>query len=119
MGSTFNLIANPQAPNTPNPIEAYARIMGIKAMQQEQQTRELQQQELGLGVQQQQMSLDSQKAIMQAYNDSNGDLDKTLELAAKSGKALPGDLFKIRQTDLAQREMLGKIQTQDLANQAT
>src|SRR6185437_2818130 len=78
----------------------------------------LQQQGISQENQMRQLQMDSQRAIMDAYQQSGGDLDKTLETAAKSGKALPSDLFKLRQTSLAQREMLGKITTQDLANHA-
>jgi hypothetical protein len=84
-----------------NMLDQYARIQQIKAQQANQP---LIQQELQQRVQQGQMQnqqsqreMDSQNAIMSAWSASNGDLGKAYEQAAKSGKALPQDLFKLRQ----------------------
>jgi hypothetical protein len=83
-----------------NMLDQYARIQQIKAQQANQP---LIQQELQQRVQQGQMQnqqsqreIDSQDAIMSAWSASNGDLGKAYEAAAKSGKALPQDLAKLR-----------------------
>ncbi len=78
MGNPASIPLMGVAPQTPNPIEAYARIMGIKAMQQEQQTRELQQQGLGQENQLRQIQIQDQQGMRNAYIDAQGDPDKFL-----------------------------------------
>ena len=61
------------APPQQNPLQQYAQIMGIRAAQQEMQTRQLQQQEMGQENQLRQIQLQDQQGMRQAYIDSKGD----------------------------------------------
>lgn len=90
-----------------DPVERYARLAQLKSMIQEQPLRQqaLQQQVQSgqLDMQQRQRELDSSSAIMQSYQEANGDLSKAHELASKTGKALPSDLIKLKEADARMR----------------
>lgn len=66
------------APPLQNPMDTYARVMGIRAAQQEMQTRALQQQALTQENQLRQIQLQDQQGMRQAYIDAQGDPDKFL-----------------------------------------
>lgn len=72
-----------ETPQQPNALEQYARLMQIKSAQQNQQ---IQQQE----IQKNQMALQDQNIGRKAFLDANGDLDKTVQLAAKYGMSPQG-----------------------------
>ncbi len=89
----------------------FSRLEQLRALQQQQQIQAseapLRQQALQqqvqsgqLSVEQQQREQASQQAIMDAYSKSDGNLSQAYDVAAKSGKALPGDLIKLRQAQL-------------------
>jgi len=67
----------------PNALEQYARIMQIKGQIQNQQLQ-------GQEIQKNQMALQDQNIGRKAFLEANGDLDKTVQLAAKYGMSPQG-----------------------------
>lgn len=117
------LDVRPPAP-APDPMEQYGRLMQLRNMQAQQQMIPVQQQIMRqeaqsgqIGVEMQQREMASQSALMDAYANSGGDFDKAFTTAEKSGKVLPQDLIKLRQTQLQmQNEALRLVSTRgDLA----
>jgi hypothetical protein len=93
-----------EAPQQPDTLGNFQKLLAIK---NEQTMAPLRQQEAqqniqagALDVQAKQREADSSAAIMKAWSDSNGDLGKAYSLAAKSGKATPGDLTKLQQAHI-------------------
>lgn len=126
----------------PGPMEQYGNLLRLQAMKgqianQPLQAEALQNQvhsgqlgiQLGqLQVQELQRQQASEQAIMDAYKQANGNLSQTLDIAAKSGNALPGDLIKLRQANLTMQsnalDLLNKqgakaIQDADMYSGAT
>jgi hypothetical protein len=96
----------------------------LLALKQQQQLAPLQLQQAQqnvqsgqLDIQQKQREADSSAAIQKAYMDSNGDLSKAISDAAKSGKALPGDLAKLQQIHFQVQEQAYKT-LQEKGNRA-
>lgn len=88
-----------QTPQPPNQLDNLARIMQLKNAAGQQQIQQQQLQAGGLENQQREMDLKSQQAMMKAYSDAGGDLEKAVPLAAKYG-AKPADLVKLKQASL-------------------
>src|SRR6185437_16892908 len=85
MGNPAAIPLSGIGPQTPNPFDTYARILGIKnaglqqqALQQEIQTRGLQQQGISQENQLRQIQIQDQKGMRDAYVDAQGDPDKFL-----------------------------------------
>src|SRR6516165_9562877 len=111
----------PQLQPMENPMEQYGRVVALKSMLQQQQLRQQQEQQLQqqmafqqqaqpLELQQkqnvltqQQMDIGSEKAMVRAYNETGGDLQKAVPLAMSYG-ALPKDLNAAVQQDLDIRD---------------
>lgn len=83
MGSIPLAANNLRVPEQPNALEQYARIMQIKGQQQNQQLQ-------GQEIQKNQMALQDQNIGRKAFLEANGDLDKTVQLAAKYGMSPQG-----------------------------
>lgn len=79
-----------------NPLGGIQQAMQIRASQQEQAMRQQAMQAQQLEMEQRQRQMDSQNAIMDAYRESNGDINKLPSIAAKSGRVLPGDLMNLQ-----------------------
>src|SRR6185437_14799421 len=120
MGNPALIPLSGVAPQTPNPIEAYARIMGIKAQQQEMQTRELQQQGLGQENQLRQIQIQDQQGMTNAYIDAQGDPDKFLANVkdSKYGVSFNG-IMSANQGMLAMRKAYMGMTDQQIAQTKT
>jgi len=101
-----------------------SQIGQILALKQQQTLAPLQVQEAQQRVQSGQLDLqakkrqeDSDAAIMQAYQESGGDLSKTVETVAKSGKVLPGAMAQLRQANYQMQEQAYKT-LQEKGNRA-
>lgn len=82
-----------------DPTENLLRLKSLLGQQQLQQgQQQLQQQQ----IQSNQMDIDSQKALQKAYQEAQGDPDKTTKLAAQYG-AKPGALLQWQNTVLEQK----------------
>ncbi len=86
-----------------SPINQYAQLQQLKTMQGQQQLQQQALQTGGLENQQRQMDLDSQRAIMRAYTEANGDTNAALPLAQKYG-AKPADLINLKMLGIKQQE---------------
>jgi len=102
----------------------FSQIGQILALKQQQTLAPLQVQEAQQRVQSGQLDLqakkrqeDSDAAIMQAYQESGGDLSKTVETVAKSGKVLPGAMAQLRQANYQMQEQAYKT-LQEKGNRA-
>jgi len=112
-GPNPSFVAQQQAAQ-PDPIGQYTRLLQLKNLQQEQALAPLRQQaaqqqvqsgELDLRAKQRQQ--DSDAAIMEAYQNSGGDLSKTIADATKTGKVLPQSIAALRQANFqVQQEAL-------------
>lgn len=109
-GPSASFVAQQQQ-SQPDLVGQYSRLLQLKNLQQQQALAPLQVQEAQqrvqantLDIQSKQREADSAKAIMDAWSGANGDLGKTYEAAARSGKVLPGDLAKIQQANLQLQE---------------
>lgn len=94
----------------PDPTEQFGRIAQLKGMLQQQQQQaamapgqlEQQQQQIQATQLENEQRIEQQKstkALMQAYTEAGGDLDKTIPLAAKYG-AHPDALVKLKEASL-------------------
>lgn len=102
---------NIHAPEQPNLLSQVGQAMALKGAQGQQQ---LQQQQLAneqLQNQQQTMNLQSQKALMKAFQEANGDPDKAVTLAAKYG-ATPGDVLKLKMAGIEQQKQAIELVSQ-------
>lgn len=94
------LHVNPPAQQ--DPMAGLEKLVQLKSLMNQQQIQQQQVQAGGLENQQRQMDLDSQKALQKAYMESNGDPDKTTQLAAKYG-AKPQALLQWQNSVLEQK----------------
>lgn len=72
-----------------------------------------------LEYQQQQMGMQSQQALMQAYQQANGDPDQTVKYAVQSGKVLPGQLLQFQQASMKYRQDLAGLTKDQLQTMQT
>lgn len=91
-----------------NPLTGYAKALSIRGEQQQQQMQQEQLKGAHLQNESAQMDIDSQRAITRAYTESQGDLNKTIPLAAQYG-AKPDALMKIKTAYLTQQEAALKL----------
>jgi hypothetical protein len=113
-------------PYLPQPVDVlgeYAKMVATRNLIQQgqfqQQMQPLQLQQEQNTVQQQQLAIKSQQAITQAFIDNSGDVGQTIIQARRAG-ALPDDLLKLQEHDLALKTQYGtytKTQLQNTANQ--
>ncbi len=108
--------------NQEGPLDQYAKLLQIKGMQQQQQAAPVQlerQQEAlkseKLQNEQAQRDMADQQKIRDAFMQANGDMDKTLDLAARSG-VQPKTLFGLKAQVLEQRTKMATLTKDELAN---
>ncbi len=108
MGSIPLPALSVRPPQDPSDIVSKALQLRSMAGQQKLQQQQLANEQLAnqsgqVGLQQQQMALKSQQAMMKAYTEAGGDLDKAGPLAAKYG-ADPGALIKLKEASIQQQK---------------
>jgi hypothetical protein len=90
-------------PEQQNPVDLLARVQQLRNMAQQGQMGQQQIQAGQLENQQRQMDIQSQQALMKAYTEAEGNLDKAIPLAAKYG-AKPDALLKLKEASIQQQQ---------------
>lgn len=106
MGSYPALSINTQGES---PLNMLGKVEQIKSAQQSQQMGAIQ-------LNQARIAQQSQQALMEAYANNNGDLNKTLADARASGKVTPGDLLGFQEKSVAIQTQAAKLSETQLAN---
>jgi hypothetical protein len=90
-----------KSPQIPDMAEGLIRGMQLKGMQQQQQMGSLE-------LQQKQIEMQDQATMRQAYMESNGDLEQTLQRAMKSG-ASPKALMGLRSSMMEMQQKAANL----------
>lgn len=95
-----------------DPLSAYQRAQAMlqqrQLQQQSLQSGDLENQQRQIQLKQQQKDAEDQQKISDAYMQANGDMTKTVELAAKGGVS-PATVLKLRQADMQGRQQLATL----------
>lgn len=92
----------------PDPAESAGKVLQLKNLMQQQRLGAQQEQSGALDLQQKQLAVSSQAAIRQAYIESKGDIDKTLQRGAELG-ALPKDLQAMKASQLELQQHMANL----------
>lgn len=92
-----------KTPEPIDPLASFSRIQALRNMQMQQQTAQQESQVRSQQIESNQMDIDSQKALMRAYTEAQGDPDKTTSLAAKYG-AKPQALLAWQNSVIEQKQ---------------
>src|SRR5581483_765419 len=109
-------------PEQQNPLSGLMQVMQIKSLQQQQALAPIQAARKQEALKSEQMQntlaqrdLEDQQKIRDAFMQSGGDMDKTLEMAAKAG-VQPKTLFAMKAQVLDQKTKLATLTKDELAN---
>lgn len=99
-----------------NPLDTYGKALQLSNLAQQRQLGQQQIQSGQLQLQQQQQQMNDQKAIRQAFADSQGDSSQILPAAVKNGVSGAG-LLNLQKTIMTMREQVAKTSKAELDNQ--
>src|SRR5882672_4739912 len=98
-----------------SPVEQLGQVMQLKNLAGQGKLQQGQIQEQQNTLQMQQMQLEDQKKIRQAFVDSNGDMDQTIDRASKAGVS-PQMLLQLKQSKIDQLTKIQQLKKDELAN---
>lgn len=98
-----------------DPLEQYGKVLSLKSLLQGQQLGAEELKTRQLQNQQTQGDIADQQKITQAYIQANGNLDQTVDLAAKAG-VKPQTLLKLKAASTDQQTKVAALSKDQLAN---